>query len=80
MKGFRQFLLRGNVVDLAVGVVIGAVFGAVVTALVKDLLAPLIAVLAKVVTALVKDLHLISRASALRSITYDSCTATSSIP
>jgi len=48
MKGFRQFLLRGNVVDLAVGVVIGAVFGAVVTALVKDLLAPLIAVLAKV--------------------------------
>jgi len=48
MKGFRQFLLRGNVVDLAVGVVIGAAFGAGVTALVKDLLAPLIAVLAKV--------------------------------
>ena len=43
MKGFRQFLLRGNVVDLAVAVVIGAAFGAVVTALVKDLITPLIA-------------------------------------
>jgi large conductance mechanosensitive channel len=43
MKGFKQFLLRGNVVDLAVGVVIGAAFGAVVTSLVKDLLTPLIA-------------------------------------
>jgi len=43
MKGFRQFLLRGNVVDLAVAVVIGAAFGAVVTAFVKDLLTPLIA-------------------------------------
>ena len=44
MKDFKQFLLRGNVVDLAVGIVIGAAFGAVVTALVKDLLTPLIAV------------------------------------
>ena len=43
MKGFKQFLLRGNVVDLAVAVVIGAAFGAVVTALVKDLITPLIA-------------------------------------
>ncbi|MBV9155297.1 MAG: large conductance mechanosensitive channel protein MscL [Acidobacteriaceae bacterium] len=43
MKGFRQFILRGNVLDLAVAVVIGAAFGAVVTALVKDLLTPLIA-------------------------------------
>lgn len=43
MKGFKEFLLRGNVVDLAVAVVIGAAFGAVVTALVKDLLTPLIA-------------------------------------
>ncbi len=43
MKGFKQFLMRGNVVDLAVAVVIGAAFGAVVTALVKDLLTPLIA-------------------------------------
>jgi large conductance mechanosensitive channel len=43
LKGFREFILRGNVVDLAVAVVIGAAFGAVVTALVKDLLTPLIA-------------------------------------
>jgi large conductance mechanosensitive channel len=42
-KGFRQFLFRGNVIDLAVAVVIGAAFGAVVSALVKDLLTPLIA-------------------------------------
>ena len=41
--GFKQFILRGNVVDLSVGVVIGASFGAVVTALVKDLITPLIA-------------------------------------
>lgn len=45
LKGFRQFLLRGNVIDLAVAVVLGAAFGAVVTALVKDLLTPLIAAL-----------------------------------
>jgi|SRR4051812_6411651 large conductance mechanosensitive channel len=43
MKGFKQFLLRGNVVDLAVAVVIGAAFGAVVTSFVKDLFTPLIA-------------------------------------
>ncbi len=43
MKGFKQFLLRGNVIDLAVGVVIGVAFGAMVTAFVKDLLTPLIA-------------------------------------
>jgi large conductance mechanosensitive channel len=43
LKGFRQFLLRGNVLDLAVAVVIGGAFGAVVTALVKDLITPLIA-------------------------------------
>lgn len=48
IKEFKQFLLRGNVVDLAVGVVIGAAFGAVVTALVKDFLTPLIAAIAKV--------------------------------
>ena len=41
MKGFRQFIMRGNVLDLAVAVVIGAAFGAVVTALVKDLITPL---------------------------------------
>ncbi len=43
MKGFRQFILRGNVLDLAVAVVMGAAFGAVVTALVKDLITPIIA-------------------------------------
>jgi large conductance mechanosensitive channel len=43
MKGFRAFLLRGNVVDLAIAVVIGVAFTAVVTALVKDLITPLIA-------------------------------------
>ena len=47
-KEFKQFLLRGNVVDLAVGVVVGAAFGTVVTALVKDLLTPLISAIAKV--------------------------------
>jgi large conductance mechanosensitive channel len=45
LKGFRQFVLRGNVVDLAVGVVIGAAFGTVVTAFVKDLLTPFLAAL-----------------------------------
>lgn len=45
MKGFKAFLLRGNVVDLAVGVVIGIAFGVVVTAFVKDLVTPLIAAL-----------------------------------
>lgn len=43
LKGFKDFIVRGNVVDLAVGVMIGASFGAVVTALVKGILTPLIA-------------------------------------
>ena len=47
MKGFRDFILRGNVVDLAVGVMVGAAFGAVITALVKDLMTPFIAALVK---------------------------------
>jgi large conductance mechanosensitive channel len=42
-KEFREFILRGNVVDLAVAVVIGAAFGAVVTAFVADFITPLIA-------------------------------------
>lgn len=45
MKGFRQFLLRGSVVDLAVGIVVGVAFGTMVSAFVKDLLTPLIAAL-----------------------------------
>lgn len=42
MKGFRDFLFRGNVVDLAVAVVIGGAFSAVVNALVKDIVTPII--------------------------------------
>lgn len=48
LKGFRQFILRGNVVDLAVGVVVGAAFGALVTALVQDILTPFIGAIAKI--------------------------------
>jgi large conductance mechanosensitive channel len=43
LKGFKQFLLRGNVIDLAVAVVMGAAFGKVVTAMVEDLINPIIA-------------------------------------
>jgi len=43
MRGFKAFLLRGNVVDLAIAVVIGVAFGVVITAFVKDLVTPLIA-------------------------------------
>jgi large conductance mechanosensitive channel len=43
MRQFREFLLRGNVVDLAVAVIIGAAFGAVIAALVADIFTPLIA-------------------------------------
>jgi large conductance mechanosensitive channel len=46
LKGFKAFLVRGSVVDLAVAVVIGAAFGAVVSSLVSDLLTPLIAAIA----------------------------------
>jgi large conductance mechanosensitive channel len=48
LREFKQFLLRGNVVDLSVGVVVGASFGTIVTALVKDILTPLIAAIVKV--------------------------------
>ena len=43
LKGFRDFIMRGNVVDLAVAVVIGAAFGAVITAFVAGIITPLIA-------------------------------------
>ncbi|HEY3503989.1 MAG TPA: large conductance mechanosensitive channel protein MscL [Actinocatenispora sp.] len=43
LKGFRDFILRGNVVDLAIGIVIGAAFTAVVNALVSSFITPLIA-------------------------------------
>jgi large conductance mechanosensitive channel len=45
LSGFKNFIMRGNVVDMAVGVVIGGAFGAVVASLTKDLLMPLIAAL-----------------------------------
>lgn len=48
LKEFKQFLLRGNVVDLAVGVVVGASFSSVVNALVSDLITPFIAAIVKV--------------------------------
>ncbi len=47
MQGFKQFLLRGNVVDMAVGIVIGAAFGTVVSSFVKDLLTPFIAAIVR---------------------------------
>ena len=42
LKGFRDFVARGNVVDLAVGVIIGAAFGGIVDSLVKDIITPLL--------------------------------------
>jgi large conductance mechanosensitive channel len=45
LKGFRDFILRGNVIDLAVAVVIGAAFGTVVNSIVKNLITPLIALI-----------------------------------
>lgn len=42
LKGFRTFVLRGNVIDLAVGVIIGAAFGAIVDSMVKDLITPIL--------------------------------------
>ena len=42
LKGFREFITRGNVIDLAVGVIIGAAFGAIVDSLVKDVVTPVI--------------------------------------
>jgi large conductance mechanosensitive channel len=46
LSGFKQFILRGNVIDMAVGVVVGAAFATVVSAFTKDLLTPLIAAIA----------------------------------
>ena len=47
LKEFKQFLLRGNVVDLAVGVVVGAAFSAIVNALVSDIVTPLVSALSR---------------------------------
>ena len=48
LSGFKQFILRGNAIDLAIGVVIGAAFGAVVNSLVTDILTPFIAAVIQV--------------------------------
>ncbi len=45
MKEFREFILRGNVIDLAVAVIIGGAFGAIVTSLVNDIIMPLVGIL-----------------------------------
>jgi large conductance mechanosensitive channel len=45
LKGFRAFVARGNVIDLAVGVIIGAAFGGIVDSLTKDLITPVIGLL-----------------------------------
>ena len=42
LKEFRQFALKGNVIDLAVAVIIGAAFGAIITSLVDDVITPLV--------------------------------------
>lgn len=47
LNDFKKFLLRGNVVDMAVGIVVGAAFGTVVSSLVKDLITPFIAAIIK---------------------------------
>ena len=44
LKGFKDFIMKGNVVDMAVGVVVGVAFGNVITAMVKDLVTPFIGV------------------------------------
>lgn len=48
LEDFKKFILRGNVVDLAVGVVMGAAFGGVVTALVKDIITPIVSIPGKI--------------------------------
>jgi len=59
LKGFRDFILRGNVIDLAVAVIIGGAFSAIVGSLVKDLLGPLIAAIVGKpdFSALAVDIH-----------------------
>lgn len=59
LKGFRDFILRGNVVDLAVAVVIGAAFTGIVNSLVKDIITPLLAAIVKQpdFSHLVLDVH-----------------------
>lgn len=61
LKEFREFAMRGNVVDLAVGVIIGAAFGRIVSSLVSDIIMPPLGLLLRGVDF--KDLHLVLRAA-----------------
>lgn len=55
MKEFKEFALKGNVIDLAVGVVIGAAFGKIVDSLVNDILMPLLGIVRQVETPSMRD-------------------------
>lgn len=68
-KGFKEFIMRGNVVDLAVGVVIGAAFTGVVTQLTKSFLEPLIRVFVLLITG--NDKGLAGTAPTFREIPFD---------
>jgi large conductance mechanosensitive channel len=63
LKDFKAFVLRGNVVDLAIAVVIGAAFGTVVTALVNDIITPIVSIPG---TTTFGDLHFTVRNSVFR--------------
>ncbi|MFC0029471.1 large conductance mechanosensitive channel protein MscL [Micromonospora chaiyaphumensis] len=69
LKGFKDFIMRGNVVDLAVGVVIGAAFTGVVTQLTKSFLDPLIRVFVLLITG--SDKGLAGTAPMFRGIAFD---------
>ncbi|MEV1156544.1 large conductance mechanosensitive channel protein MscL [Micromonospora chokoriensis] len=69
LKGFKDFIMRGNVVDLAVGVVIGAAFTGVVTQLTKSFLEPLIRVIVLLITG--SDKGLAGTAPQFRGIAFD---------
>ncbi|MFC8297563.1 large conductance mechanosensitive channel protein MscL [Micromonospora orduensis] len=69
LKGFKDFIMRGNVVDLAVGVVIGAAFTGVVTQLTKSFLEPLIRVFVLLITG--SDKGLAGTAPTFRGIPFD---------
>ncbi|MFI6261559.1 large conductance mechanosensitive channel protein MscL [Micromonospora sp. NPDC051006] len=69
LKGFKDFIMRGNVVDLAVGVVIGAAFTGVVTQLTKSFLDPLIRVFVLLITG--SDKGLAGTAPTFRGIPFD---------
>ncbi|MEU5903802.1 large conductance mechanosensitive channel protein MscL [Micromonospora sp. NPDC047527] len=69
LKGFKDFIMRGNVVDLAVGVVIGAAFTTVVTSLTNAFLKPLIALFVLLITG--KDNGLEGAAWTIRGVAFD---------